>query len=75
MIPKSRPPYLRDLWALASASYAESAQGKITVVQTPDRHPDGGMMWRLVEERILRNKARRGEITFTPPIVVPPTKT
>lgn len=72
---KEPPPYLRDLWALASASYAESAQGKITIVQTPDRHPDGGMMWRLVEERILRNKARRGEITFTAPIVVPLTKT
>lgn len=72
---KDPPPYLRDLWALASASYAESAQGKITIVQTPDRHPDGGMMWRLVEERILRNKARRGEITFTAPIVVPLTKT
>lgn len=69
---KEPPPYLRDLWALASASYAESAQGKITIVQTPDRHPDGGMMWRLVEERILRNKARRGEITFTPTIVLPP---
>lgn len=68
---KEPPPYLRDLWALASASYAESAQGKITIVQTPDRHPDGGMMWRLVEERILRNKARRGEITFTDTIVLP----
>ncbi|MFY9479096.1 MAG: hypothetical protein WAQ08_15740 [Aquabacterium sp.] len=72
---KEPPPYLRDLWALASASYAESAQGKITIVQTPDRHPDGGLMWRLVEERILRNKARRGEITFTPPIVLPTNKT
>lgn len=72
---KEPPPYLRDLWALASASYAESAQGKITIVQTPDRHPDGGMMWRLVEERILRNKARRGEITFTAPIVVPAATT
>lgn len=70
------PPFLRDLWQLVSASFALQAQGKITVVQTPEKAlTGGGEIWKRVERHILRQKMLMGEVTLTAPIVKPAADT
>ncbi len=66
------PPYLMDLWQLASAAYASQAEGVITAIQTPEKKlTDGGDMWRHVERKILRRKELQGLVTLTEPIIQP----
>lgn len=70
------PPFLRDLWQLVSASFALQAQGRITVVQTPEKAlTGGGEIWKRVERHILRQKMLMGEVTLTAPIVKPAADT
>lgn len=66
------PPYLMDLWQLASAAYASQAEGVITAIQTPEKQlTDGGDMWRHVERKILRRKELQGLVTLTEPVIQP----
>lgn len=59
------PPFLKDLWALASATYALQARGEITVVQTPRKHAEGGgYMWKRVEQQVLTKMLRQNLVSF-----------
>lgn len=67
------PPFMKDLWQLMSATYAMQAEGEIAIVQTPERHAQGGgEMWKLVEYKILLTKAKQRQIKFAPTIVREP---
>lgn len=64
------PPFKKDLWCLLSATYAMQAEGRITIVQTPEKHKEGGgEMWRLVERQVLLAKIAQGTVTMGPTIV------
>lgn len=59
------PPFLKDLWALASATYALQARGEITVIQTPEKKAlGGGDMWKFVERQILLKMRRQKLLSF-----------
>lgn len=59
------PPFLKDLWALASATYALQARGEITVIQTPKKHAEGGgFMWKRVEQQVLTKLLRQNLVSF-----------
>jgi hypothetical protein len=59
------PPFLKDLWALASATYALQARGEITVIQTPKKNAEGGgYMWKRVEQQVLTKMLRQNLVSF-----------
>lgn len=64
------PPFLKDLWALASATYALQARGEITVIQTPEKKAlGGGDMWKRVERQILLKMKRQKMVRFGAKVV------
>lgn len=64
------PPFRKDLWSLASATYAMQARGEITVIQTPDKNIDGGgNMWKLVEQKILNKMLLQKLVSFGATVV------
>jgi hypothetical protein len=64
------PPFLKDLWALASATYALQARGQITVIQTPKKNAEGGgFMWKRVEQQVLTKMLRQNLVSFGAVIV------
>lgn len=68
------PPFLQDLWRLASATFALQAEGDITAIQTPDKAlSGGGEMWLRVERNILLMKQFQGRVKLRPPVIKPPT--
>lgn len=64
------PPFRKDLWALASATYALQARGEITVIQTPEKKAlGGGDMWKRVERQILLKMKRQKMVRFGAKVV------
>ena len=62
-------------WGKLSRKYAESARGEVHIVQSPDKFPNGGMVWQQVELPALKEGLKTGRITeIHDPVVVTPGK-
>jgi|GEM_PF-4501921 len=68
-------PIADTFWGKLSQKYAESARGEVHVVQSPDKFPNGGMVWQQVELPALKEGLKTGRITeIHDPVVVTPGK-
>lgn len=64
-------PITDTFWGKLSQKYAESARGEVHIVQSPDKFPNGGMVWQQVELPALKEGLKTGRISeIHDPVVV-----
>jgi hypothetical protein len=61
---KDTPPHGWDFWGDVSERYAKGAEGSIDVIQTGDKFPGGGAIWRNREWPIIRDGGKVNNITI-----------
>lgn len=57
------PPNGYDLWGGISKKYASQVSGKVRVIQTPERSPNGGYVWQNAEKNVITELQSDGIVT------------